>query len=97
MRNKKQYRIDLWLFLGSVAVLLYFLFMIYSHTIEWDNKKLKHLLEFMMVPIILLGCLIPVVVVYRFISKKTESRTFSMMAVLLSLVTAVLINYMTIV
>ncbi|MGJ8592309.1 MAG: hypothetical protein ACSHXF_07160 [Aquaticitalea sp.] len=95
MRNKKQYRIDLWLFLASTIVLIYILFMNYVFINKWENESLKAIMELISIPMILIGSIVPLIVVYRFISKKTESRTLSMLAVLLSLVTALLISYLT--
>ncbi|MEO6347217.1 MAG: hypothetical protein ABIO60_04825 [Aquaticitalea sp.] len=89
----KQYRIDLWLFIGSVLVLLYLLFMNYANLNKWENTVLIGILKLFTIPFILVACAIPMVVVFRFISKKTKSRTLSMLAVLISLVTAILIGY----
>ena len=86
---------DLWLFIGSIVVLLYILFMNYAYINNWDNTVLIAIMEFITIPLILLGCVIPVVVVYRHISKKTQSRTLSMMAILFSLLTAILMSYTT--
>ena len=95
MKNNKQYLIDLWLFIGSIVVLLYILFMNYAYINNWDNTVLIAIMEFITIPLILLGGIIPVVVVYRHISKKTQSRTLSMMAILFSLLTAILMSYTT--
>ncbi|MEZ4792306.1 MAG: hypothetical protein R2783_02160 [Gelidibacter sp.] len=95
MKQSKQYRIDLSLFIGSIFVLLYILFMNYAYINGWDDPVLVGIMEFITIPFILLGCLIPVVVVFRYISKKTQSRTLSMLTVFFSLLTAFLIGYTT--
>ena len=95
MKNNRQYLIDLWLFIGSIVVLLYILFMNYAYINNWDNTVLIAIMELITIPLILLGCIIPVAVVYRHILKKTQSRTLSMMAILFSLMTALLISYTT--
>ena len=95
MENNKQYFIDLWLFIGSIVALLYILFMNYAYVNKWDNTVLIAIMELITIPLILLACVIPVIVVYRYITKKTASRTLSTMAVLFSLLTAFLISYMT--
>ena len=97
MRNKKQYRIDLTLFIASITVLLFLLFANYVRVNNWDKKGLSDFTEFLTIPMILIASIIPLAVVFRFISKKTESRTLSMMAVLFSLMTAILISYTTLV
>jgi len=89
----KEYRKDLWLFIASVIVLLYILFMNYAYINQFNNVVLQGIMEFITIPIIVIGSVVPVVVAYRFISKKTESRTLSMLAVLFSLMTALLIGY----
>ena len=67
MKNNRQYLIDLWLFIGSIVVLLYILFMNYAYINNWDNTVLIAIMELITIPLILLGCVIPVAVVYRHI------------------------------
>jgi uncharacterized membrane protein YesL len=91
--TNKEYRKDLWLFIVSVIVLVYILFMNYAYFNQLEDSIMTGIMEFLTIPIIIIGSLVPVVVVYRYISKKTQSRTLSMLAVLFSLVTAILMGY----
>ncbi len=93
--TNKEYRKDLWLFMVSVIVLLYILFMNYAYINQLRNAVMIGLMELITIPMIIIGSIVPVVVVYRYISKKTQSRILSMLAVLLSLVTAILMGYTT--
>jgi heme/copper-type cytochrome/quinol oxidase subunit 3 len=91
--TNKEYRKDLWLFIASVVVLLYILFMNYAYVNQLENVFMRGIMELVTIPMIILGSVVPVIVVYRHITKKTQSRTLSMLAVLFSLVTAILIGY----
>lgn len=91
--TNKEYQKDLWLFITSTIVLLYLLFMNYAYINQLDNAAMIAIMELVTIPIIIIGSIVPIIVVYRFISKKTQSRTLSMLAVLFSLVTAILIGY----
>ena len=91
--SNKEYRKDLWLFIASVIVLLYILLMNYAYANRLENVFMNGVMEFITIPIIIVGSVVPLIVVYRFITKKTQSRTLSMMAVLLSLVTAFILGY----
>lgn len=92
--NNKEYRKDLWLFIVSVIVLLYILFMNFAYINDINSVVMQGIMELITIPIIIIGSIVPIVVVYRFISKKTQSRTLSMLAVLFSLVTAILMGYL---
>lgn len=91
--TNKEYQKDLWLFITSTIVLLYLLFMNYAYINQLYNAAMIAIMELVTIPIIIIGSIVPIIVVYRFISKKTQSRTLSMLAVLFSLVTAILIGY----
>ena len=65
----------------------------YAYINQLDNVSMIAIMELVTIPIIIIGSIVPIIVVYRFISKKTQSRTLSMLAVLFSLVTAILIGY----
>lgn len=65
----------------------------YAYINNLENVVMYAVMELITIPMIIIGSIVPVVVVYRFISKKTQSRTLSMLAVLFSLVTAILMGY----
>ena len=81
------------LLIGSVIVLIYFLFMQFAYANQWDNTVLVAIMEFITIPIILLGCIIPLIVVYRFISEKTSNKVFSGLTLLFSLIIAIMLAY----
>lgn len=93
MKLNRQYRIDLWLFIGSVIVLLYLLLMNVMFDRENSNTALKSLMELIMVPIFSIGAVIPILVIYRGISKKTEQKSLAILTMLFSLLTAFMIGY----
>lgn len=97
MNQNKQYRIDLWLFLGSVTALLYILLMNIMNVKNWSNDAFRSLMEWITIPIFIMGAFIPLIVIFRFISNKTESRSLAVLSLLFSLLTAVLIGYTTLV
>ncbi len=68
----------------------------YAYINQLENVVLYAVMELITIPIMIVGSVVAVVVVYRYINKKTKSRTLSMMAVLFSLMTAVLIGYMSV-
>lgn len=98
MTKNKQYKIDLWLFIGSITVMLYILVV---NLLLLQNSEsitvLRDLLEWITVPIFIMGTCIPIVVVFRSIVKKTESKSLAILAILFSLLTAILIRYSTLV
>lgn len=96
MKKNKQYRIDLWLFIGSIAVLLYLLFMNLMFE-ESGQNAFTAVMEWITIPIFVMGAFIPLIVIFRFIMKKTESRSLAVLALLFSLLTAVMIGYTTLV
>ncbi|MCK7590523.1 hypothetical protein M0G43_08065 [Subsaxibacter sp. CAU 1640] len=93
MEQNKEYRKDLWLFLGSVIVLLFILFTNYVHVNNWDNEVLLKMIDILTFPMIIIGSIVPLIVVYRFMIKKTQSRTLSMLTLFFSLFTAVIMGY----
>ncbi|HUH26749.1 hypothetical protein [Gelidibacter sp.] len=96
MKQNKQYRIDLWLFMGSIAVLLFLLFM----NLMFDDsgkEAFKSVMEWITIPIFIMGAFIPLIAIFRFIMKKYASRSLVMLTLLFSLLTAVMIGYTTLV
>lgn len=97
MIPNKQYKIDLWLFIGSITVLLYILIMNLMFVKNWSNDSFRSLMEWITIPIFIMGAFIPLIVIFRFISKKTESRSLAILSLLFALLTAVLIGYTTLI
>lgn len=97
MMENRQYKIDLWLFIGSITVLLYVLIMNLMFVKNWSNDSFRALMEWITIPIFIMGAVIPLMVIFRFISKKTESRSLAILSLLFGLLTAVLIGYTTLV
>ncbi|WP_299390741.1 hypothetical protein [uncultured Gelidibacter sp.] len=93
MKLNRQYRIDLWLFIGSVIVLLYLLLMNVMFDGENSNTALKSLMEVITVPVFSVGAVIPIIVIFRGISKKTEQKSLAILTMLFSLLTAFMIGY----
>jgi len=93
MKTNKPARIELWLFIGSFAVLLYILFMNYAYAEKWDHTVLIAIMEFITIPAILLASVIPIIVVLRFIRKNTQNRTIAILTLFFSLLTALLLGY----
>ena len=96
MKQNKQYRIDLWLFIGSIAVLLFLLLMNLMFD-ESGKNSFKAVMEWITIPIFIMGAFIPLIVIFRFIMKRTASRSLAMLTLLFSLLTAVMIGYTTLV
>ena len=96
MNQNKQYRIDLGLFIGSIAVLLFLLFMNLMFE-ESGKDAFKSVLEWITIPIFIIGAFIPLIAVFRFIAKKYTSKSLIMLTLLFSLLTAVMIGYTTLV
>ncbi|RXJ45891.1 hypothetical protein [Gelidibacter gilvus] len=96
MKQNKQYRIDLWLFIGSIAVLLFLLFMNLMFD-ESGKNSFKAVMEWITIPIFIMGAFIPLIVIFRFIMKRNASRSLAMLTLLFSLLTAVMIGYTTLV
>ncbi|MBA6153653.1 hypothetical protein [Gelidibacter maritimus] len=94
MKQNKQYRIDLWLFIGSISVLLYLLFMNLMFEDSGSNT-FKAIMEWITIPIFIMGAFIPLVVIFRFIVKKTVSTSLAILTLLFSLLAAVMIGYTT--
>ncbi|MBJ7879907.1 hypothetical protein [Gelidibacter salicanalis] len=95
MKLNRQYSIDLWLFIGSIMVLLYLLLMTIMFDKDYSNTGLRAIMEMITVPIFSIGTFIPVIVIFRGISKKTESKSLAILTMLFSLLTAFLIGYTT--
>lgn len=95
MKQNRQYRIDLWLFIGSITVLLYILIMNLMYVKNWSNDAFHSLMEWITIPVFIMGAFIPLFVIFRFISKRTESRSLAILSLLFGLLTAVLIGYTT--
>ncbi|MEZ4803049.1 MAG: hypothetical protein R2797_09775 [Gelidibacter sp.] len=93
MKLTKQSKIDISLLIGSALALCYILFMQYAYLKKWDHTVLIAIMEFITIPIILIGCVIPIMTVFRFISKKTTNRTIAILTLFLSLLTAILMGY----
>lgn len=97
MKRNKQYSIDLWLFIGSIAVMLYILVMNIMFSESENNDGFRDLMEWITIPVFIMGTIIPIIVVFRSIVKKTESNVLAILSILFSLVTAILIGYTTLV
>ena len=97
MKQNRQYKIDLWLFIGSITVLIYILIMNLMFVKNWSNDAFRSLMEWITIPIFIIGAFIPLVVIFRFISKKTESKPLAILSLLFSLLTAFLMGYTTLV
>lgn len=95
MKKSKPYRFDLWLFIGSIVVLLYILMMNLMYVKNWSNDAFTSLMEWITIPVFFIGTFIPLVVIFRFIIKKTDSKPLAILTLLFSLLTAVLIGYTT--
>ncbi|MBO3098039.1 hypothetical protein [Gelidibacter pelagius] len=96
MKQNKQYRIDLWLFIGSITVLLYLLFMNLMFE-ESGKNAFKAVMEWVTIPIFIMGAFIPLIVIFRFIVKKSVSTSLAILTLLFSLLAAVMIGYTTLV
>ncbi|MEO8773741.1 MAG: hypothetical protein ABI263_05390 [Gelidibacter sp.] len=97
MKQNKQYKIDLYLFLGSITVVLYILIVNLMLVKSLSNDSLRSLMEWITIPVFIMGAFIPLVVIFRLISNKTESRPIAILSLFFSLMTAVLIGYTTLV
>lgn len=95
MKQNKQYRIDLWLFIASITVLLYLLLMNIMFVKNWSNERMSALMELISIPVFSVGAFIPLIVIFRIILKKTASKPLPILTMLFSLLTAVLIGYTT--
>ena len=62
-----------------------------------DNESLRSLMEWITIPVFIAGALIPVIVIFRLIANKTDSRAIATLSLFFSLLTAVLIGYTTLV
>ncbi len=91
MKENKQYKIDLWLFIGSITVLLYILIMNLMFVKNWSNNSFQSLMEWINVPVFIMGALVPLIVIFRLISQRTESRGLAILSLLFALLTTVLI------
>ncbi len=97
MIPNRQYKIDLWLFIASITVLLYYLIMNLMLVKNCSNESFRSLMDWITIPISILGAIIPLIVIFRFISKKTESSSLAILSLLFALSTAVLIGYTTLI
>lgn len=95
MKANKPTGIEVLLFIGSFIVLIYILFMNYAYVQNWDHTLLIAIMEFITIPAILLASIIPIIVVLRFIRKKTKNRTIAILTMFFSLLTAFLLGYTT--
>ncbi|TXE10882.1 hypothetical protein ES711_02980 [Gelidibacter salicanalis] len=95
MKADRQYRIDLWIFIGSVIVLLYLLLINVMFDNAYSNTNFKDTMEMITIFIFSVGAFIPLIVIFRGISKKTESKSLAILTMLFSLLTAFLIGYTT--
>ena len=93
MKQNRQYNIDLWLFIGTITVLLYILIVNVMFVKNWSNDSFSSLMEWLTIPIFLLGAIIPFIVIFRLISKRTESRGLAILSLLFALLTTVLTGY----
>lgn len=64
---------------------------------NWSNESFQYLMEWITIPVFITGAFIPLVVIFRFITKRTESRSLAILSLLFGLLTAVLIGYTTLV
>ena len=62
-----------------------------------NNESFQSLMEWITIPIFIMGAFIPLIVIFRFITKRTESRSLAILSLLFGLLTAVLIGYTTLV
>lgn len=97
MKRNKQYNIDLWLFIGSITVVLYILIVNLMLVKNVSNDSLRSLMEWITIPVFIIGAMIPLIVIFRMVSNKTESRPIAILSLFFSLLTAVLIGYTTLV
>lgn len=97
MTQNRQYKIDLWLFIGSITVVLYILIVNLMLLKNLSNDALRSLMEWITIPVFIIGAFIPLIVIFRLISNKTESRAIAVLSLFFSLLTAVLIGYTTLV
>ena len=97
MIQSRQYKIDLWLFIGSITVVLYIIIVNLMLVKNLDNESLRSLMEWITIPVFIAGALIPVIVIFRLIANKTDSRAIATLSLFFSLLTAVLIGYTTLV
>ena len=95
MKQDKQYSIDLWLFISSTIVFLYLLFMDYAVVNNWDNTAWGVITELTTIPMLFLGCVIPIVVIYRLITNKAQNRSLAILSMFFSLMTVAVIAYLT--
>ncbi|OBX24868.1 hypothetical protein LX77_00102 [Gelidibacter algens] len=93
MKQNRQYLIDLWLFIGSITVLLYLLLMNIMFAKNWSNVAIEAIMELITIPILSAGAFIPLIVIFRIVLKRMFSRALAILTMLFSLLTAVLIGY----
>ncbi len=62
-----------------------------------SNDSLRSLMEWITIPVFIIGAMIPLIVIFRMVSNKTESRPIAILSLFFSLLTAVLIGYTTLV
>ena len=97
MKLTKQSKIDFSLCIGSVLVLSYVVFMNYAaQRIDWHTSSWLEIMDLITIPVILMACAIPIVVVFRFISKKTTNRTIAILTLFFSLIIALLLGSITV-
>ena len=93
MIHYKRYDMDFWLFLASLVTFVYILFMNVAYAYQWDQAVLRGVMELITVPILLIAMAIPLVVIFRFISKKAKSRKLAIITIFISLLTAIFIGF----
>ena len=97
MIQNRKYKIDLWSLIGSITVLLYIIIVNLTLVTILDNESLRSLMEWITIPVFIAGALIPIIVIFRLIANKTDSRAIATLSLFFSLLTAVLIGYTTLV
>lgn len=95
MGSNNRYGIDLWLFIASIIVLLYILIMNLMFVKNWSNEAFRSFMEWFTVPIVIIGSFIPLIVIFRYISKQTNSKALAALTMLFSLLTAIFMGYTT--
>lgn len=83
---------DFWLFVASLVAFIYILFMNVAYAYQWDQVVLRAVMELITIPILLIAMSIPLVIIFRFITKKTKNRILAIITIFISLLTALFIR-----
>ncbi len=85
---------DIWLFVVSLITFAYILLMNVAYAYKWDQQVvLRGFMELMTIPVFLVAMAIPIVIIFRYITKKTKNIKLAIFTILVSLLTAIFIGF----